>query len=218
MYTVATRAAVVTQAARGDAGGRNSVHRLAKAASRRCSGAFVYTVATRGLRGRPVVTQGDAIVYTDRRKRPFGAVLGHLCTLLRHGGCAGGRVGMQGDAIVYTDRRKRPFDAVSGHLCTLLCCPQRHKQRRELRRMARVPQRHGVTATPPWWPPHPWSRKQVLYVPLPRAFLYSSMNEPNMPLVFPSCLPNALEPLATALETWASTFLATFDPCAFALA
>ena len=27
---------------------------------------------------------GDAGVYTDRRKWPLGAVLGHLCTLLRH--------------------------------------------------------------------------------------------------------------------------------------
>ena len=169
------------------AGGRwrhNSVHRSPKTSSRSCFGPFVYTVATRGLRGRPVGTRGDAIVYTDRRKRPHGAVLGHLCTLLRCG-----------------QRQEL-----------------RHKQRRELRRMTRAPQRHGVPAAPSRWPPHPWSRKQVLYVPLPRAFLYSSMNEPNMPLVFPSCLPSALEPLATALETWASTFLATFDPCALALA
>ena len=53
----------------------------------------MYTVAPRGPRGRPVVTQGDAIVYTDRRNRPLGAVLSHLCTLLRHGGCASGRWG-----------------------------------------------------------------------------------------------------------------------------
>ena len=33
---------------------------------------------------RPVAqAAGDAGVYTDRRKRPLGAVLGHLCTLLR---------------------------------------------------------------------------------------------------------------------------------------
>ena len=32
-------------------------------------------------------------MYTDRRKRSLGAVLGHLCTLLRRGGCAGGRWG-----------------------------------------------------------------------------------------------------------------------------
>ena len=165
-------------------------------------------------------------MYTDRRKRPHGAVLGHLCTLLRRGGSRGRPVVTQGDTIVYTDRRKRSLGAVLGHLCTLLRHRQRRelrrsprrRRRRELRRMTRAPQRHGVPAAPSRWPPHPWSRKQVLYVPLPRAFLYSSMNEPNMPLVFPSCLPSALEPLATALETWASTFLATFDPCALALA
>ena len=41
--------------------------------------------------------QGDTIVYTDRRKRPFGAVSGHLCTLLcrerRREARAGGRWG-----------------------------------------------------------------------------------------------------------------------------
>ena len=31
--------------------------------------------------------RGDAGVYTDRRKRPLGAVLGHLCTLSRREGC-----------------------------------------------------------------------------------------------------------------------------------
>ena len=36
---------------------------------------------------------GDAIVYTDRRKRPFDAVLGHLCTLLRRELRRGGRAG-----------------------------------------------------------------------------------------------------------------------------
>ena len=161
-------------------------------------------------------------MYTDRRKRPLGAVLGHLCTLLRRGGCASGP--WRHNSVHRSP--KRPHGAVSGHLCTLLRHRQRRelsrsprrRRRRELRRMTRAPQRHGVPAAPSRWPPHPWSRKQVLYVPLPRAFLYSSMNEPNMPLVFPSCLPSALEPLATALETWASTFLATFDPCTLALA
>ena len=59
---------------------RRSVHRLAKMASRSCFGSFVYTVATREghARGR-----GDAGVYTDWRKWPLGAGLGHLCTLLR---------------------------------------------------------------------------------------------------------------------------------------
>ena len=45
------------------------------------------------MRGRPVVTQGDAIVYTDRRKRPLDTVLGHLCTLSQRGTLASGRWG-----------------------------------------------------------------------------------------------------------------------------
>ena len=59
---------------------RRSVHRLAEVASRSRFGSFVYTVATREgyASGR-----GDAGVYTNRRKWPLGAVLGHLCTLLR---------------------------------------------------------------------------------------------------------------------------------------
>ena len=36
-------------------------------------------------------SRGDAGVYTDRRKWPLGAVLGHLCTLLRRCGQARGR-------------------------------------------------------------------------------------------------------------------------------
>ncbi len=61
-------------------GERRSVHKSAKMASRHRFGAFVYTVATREghASGR-----GDAGVYTDWRKWPLGAVLGHLCTLLR---------------------------------------------------------------------------------------------------------------------------------------
>ena len=61
-------------------GERRSVHKLAKMASRSCFGSFVYTVATREghARGR-----GDAGVYTNWQKWPLGAVLGHLCTLLR---------------------------------------------------------------------------------------------------------------------------------------
>ncbi len=35
------------------------------------------------VRCAAVDRRGDARVYTDRRKRPLGAVLGHLCTLLR---------------------------------------------------------------------------------------------------------------------------------------
>ena len=83
-------------------------------ASRGRFGAFVYTVAPRGSCEQMVGTQectrigenglstpfwgicvhccavadsrGDAGVYTDWRKRPLDAVLGHLCTLLRRCG------------------------------------------------------------------------------------------------------------------------------------
>ena len=74
VYTVATRGSCEQP------WGRRSVHRLAKMASRRQIGAFVYTVATREDRSSD---RGDAGVYTDRSKWPLGAVLGHLCTLLR---------------------------------------------------------------------------------------------------------------------------------------
>ena len=105
---------------RGDAGGHNSVHRLAKAVFRRHSGPFVYTVAARGSRGRPVVTQGDAIVYTDRRNRPLGAVLGHLCTLLRCEGRAGGRRGRRGTqqcTQIAENDLSEPFRGICVHCC-----------------------------------------------------------------------------------------------------
>ena len=64
----------------GQMRGRKSVHKLARMTSRCRFGAFVYTVApwtwvVGGL--------GIAIVYTDRRKRPLGAISGRLCTLVR---------------------------------------------------------------------------------------------------------------------------------------
>ncbi len=58
------------------------------------------TLASRGLRGRRyrgtrglpgrARDRGDAGVYTDRRKRPLGAVSGHLCTLLHPRAVSGG--------------------------------------------------------------------------------------------------------------------------------
>ena len=56
-------------------------------------------------------------VYTDRWKWPLGAVLGHLCTLLRRGP---GLWVAFGIAIVYTNGRIGPLRAVLRRLCTLL--------------------------------------------------------------------------------------------------
>ena len=63
---------------------RRSVHRLVKMASPRRFEAFVYTV---GPWAWVVGGLGIAIVYTNGRIGPLRAVLGHLCTLLRHELC-----------------------------------------------------------------------------------------------------------------------------------
>ena len=70
--------------------GRRSVHRSAKMGSRRRFGAFVYTVAPWAW---VVGGLGIAIVYTNGRIGPLRAVLGHLCTLLRHELCDASCVG-----------------------------------------------------------------------------------------------------------------------------
>ena len=93
---------------------------MAKTAPRRHFGAFVYTV---GPWAWVVGGLGIAIVYTNGRIGPLGAVSRHLCTLL--GCCA--VASSRRDAGVYTDRPKWPLGAVSGHLCTLL----RRESRRE---------------------------------------------------------------------------------------
>ena len=59
---------------------RNSVHKWEDRASPHRIGAFVYTVATRKDRSSD---HGDTGVYTNGKIGPLGAVLGHLCTLLR---------------------------------------------------------------------------------------------------------------------------------------
>ena len=102
-----------------------SVHRLAKMASPRRFGAFVYTI---GPWAWVVGSLGIATVYTNGRIGPLRAVLERLCTLL--GCCA--VVDRRGDAGVYTDRPKRPLGAVSGHSCTLLRRELRYESRREL--------------------------------------------------------------------------------------
>ena len=76
---------------------RNSVHKWEDRASPRRFGAFVYTVAPREDRAND---RSNAGVYTDWLKRPLGAVLGHLCTLLRREGHASRVVACDRYAIV----------------------------------------------------------------------------------------------------------------------
>ena len=74
-------------------------------------------------------SRGDAGVYTDWRKWPLGAVLGHSCTLLRRCGQARGRRSVHRSAKTASRSRFGPF------VYTVAT--------RELRRVARAPQ-------PPW--------------------------------------------------------------------
>ena len=77
----------------------------------------------------------DAGVYTNRWKWPFGAVSGHLCTLLGRGAWVVGDLGI---AIVYTNGRIGPLRAGLGRLCTLLRCCGRPWGRRSVHRLAKM--------------------------------------------------------------------------------
>ena len=81
---------------------------MAKMASRRRFGAFVYTVASREVAR---ADGGDTGVYTDWRKRPLDVVLGHLCTLLRRGGRASGRWGRRSVHRLAETASRRRFGA-----------------------------------------------------------------------------------------------------------
>ncbi len=131
---------------------RRSVHRLAKMASPRRFGAFVYTVG-------PWAWVGIATVYTNGRIGPLRAVLGRLCTLLRLARIVRATVGTQECTQIGGNG---PLGAVLGHLCTLLRRESRYESRRELRQVARAPQ-------PPWrvgasssLAPLAWSGRQAL--------------------------------------------------------
>ena len=117
--------------------GRRSVHRLAKMGSQRRSGAFVYTVASRGSRERPWGTQECTQIGENGLSTPFWGICVHCCDA----GVARADGGGKG---VYTDRRKRPLDAVLGHLCTLLrrgdCASGRWGQR-SVHRLAKMASR-----------------------------------------------------------------------------
>ena len=130
---------------------RRSVHRLAKMASPRRFGAFVYTVG-------PWAWVGIATVYTNGRIGPLRAVLGRLCTLL--GCCA--VVDRRGDAGVYTNGRIGPLRAVFWHSCTLLRRESRYESRRELRQVARAPQPPRRAGGASSLAPPAWSGRQAL--------------------------------------------------------
>ena len=106
----------VAGVARADGGGRRSVHRSEKMGSRRRSGAFVYTVTTRGSRERSWGAQECTQIGENGLSAQFWGICVHCCD-------AGVARADGGDAGVYTDRRKWALGAVSGHLCTLLRRP-----------------------------------------------------------------------------------------------
>ena len=60
-------------------GGRGSVHRSEKMASRRRFGAFVYTVASRGSRERTVGTQQCTQIGGNGLSTPFWGICVHCC-------------------------------------------------------------------------------------------------------------------------------------------
>ena len=66
--------------ARADGGGRRSVHRLAKMVSRRRSGAFVYTVASRGSHERPWGRRSVHRLAKMGSRRRFGAFVYTVAT------------------------------------------------------------------------------------------------------------------------------------------
>ena len=109
-----------------------SVHRLAKMASRYHFRVFVYTVATREDRSSD---RGDAGVYTNRLKWPLGAVLGHLCTLLRR-------------ESRYESRRELPAPGGTSASTTMACrrrllaCPSRLVGKTGSERVAPLPGWH----------------------------------------------------------------------------
>ena len=85
---------------------RRSVHRSAKMAPRCRFGAFVYTVAPWAW---VVGDLGIAIVYTNGRIGPLGAVLGHSCTLLRCCGQMRGRNSVHKSVEMASQRRFGAF-------------------------------------------------------------------------------------------------------------
>ena len=96
--------------------------------------------------------RGDAGVYTDRRKRPHGAVLRHSCTLLRRCGQTWGQECTQ----IGKNDLSAPFWGTCVHCCDASCDASRVGWHECLNH-------HDVPAAPPRWPPPPWSEKQALH-------------------------------------------------------
>ena len=122
--------------------GRRSVHRLAKMGSRRRSGAFVYTVASRGSRERSWGARECTQIGENGLSAPFWGICVHCCV-------AGVARAVVGGAGVYTDRRKWALGAVLGHLCTLLRCGDRASGRggrRSVHRLAKMASRRSSGA------------------------------------------------------------------------
>ena len=123
--------------AEGAPGVRPGHHQAASCGLRRCRELglreFVWVAASLPWRMWWVSPPGDAGVYTDRRNWPLGAVLGHLCTLLRRCGQVRRRKSVHRSAK--TASRSR-FGALVYTVAT-------RALRCELRRVVRAPQ-------PPW--------------------------------------------------------------------
>ena len=64
-----------------------------------------------------VDNRGYAGVYTDRLKRPLGAVSGHLCTLLQREDRASSRVGVQECTQIGGNGLSAPFWGTCVHCC-----------------------------------------------------------------------------------------------------
>ena len=107
-------------------------------------------VVTSPPRRRGPHRQGnDAGVYTDRRKRPLGAVLGHLCTLLRLARIVRATVATQECTQIAENGLSGPFWGICVH-----CCDASRDTNRDAscvgwhERLSH----HGVPAAPPRWP------------------------------------------------------------------
>jgi len=108
--------------------GRRSVHRLAKMASRRSSGAFVYTVASRGSRERTVGTQECTQIGENGLSTPFWGICVHCCAAGSHERT----VGTQQCTQIGENGLSTPFRDICVH-----CCDTR------LRRVARTAPSRG---------------------------------------------------------------------------